>query len=143
MNNAITDDGAVALAEGLAGNQSLQVLGLSSNTIGDVGATAMAAALRRNDTLIGLYLEENDITEAGSCELKLAQETTRSCKLMAADLQLTVMSGLHRRLGADCPLFALDPFILREILGMCDVRRPRDVLYFPKIIDIALTDFEV
>ena len=93
----------------------------------------MATALRRNDTLKGLYLEENDIGEAGSRQLQAVQETTASCKIMACNLQLAVMMGLNSRLGVNCPLFQLDTYICREILALCDVRRPRDILYYPKV----------
>ena len=136
VSNGITDVGATALAEGLANNRSLMVLGLSGNHIGDAGGCAFAGVLRRNDCLRGLYLEENDIGEAGASELKLAQETTWSCKSMAADLQMAVLMGLNRRLGARCPLFALDTYICREILSMCDARHPRDVQCYPKMVDL-------
>lgn len=135
VSNGITDVGASSLAEALAGNQSLAVLGLSSNQIGDAGASELARALRRNQTLRGLYLEENDIGEAGASELRAVHETTMSCKNLAPELQLAVVMGLNRRLGAQSKLFSLDAYICREILSMCDERRPRDILYYSKVAD--------
>ena len=90
----------------------------------------------------GLYLEENDLTEAGERELASARENTSSCKSIAPEFQLAVMMGLHRRIGASSPLSALDICICREILGMCDTRRSRDVLFYPKIVGqpVALYD---
>lgn len=45
---SVDDANAVALAEGLKGNSSLEVLKLSCNEIGEVGAAAVAGRLTRN-----------------------------------------------------------------------------------------------
>ena len=144
VSNGIGDSGAEALAASLADNNSLVVLGLSSNHIGDRGAAAFAAVLRVNQTLQCLYLEENKVGEAGARDLAAAQATTCTVKAMAASRRLAVVMGLHRRLGQACSFFALDSFILSEILAMCDVRGARDVLFYPKIVspnlDTAATE---
>jgi len=140
VSNGISDLGATALAEALAENTSLMVLGLSSNNISCAGAQALSKALRANDTLQGLYLEENDIGEQGSADLKSIIETTASCKPLDPDLQLALIMGLDRRLGTACPLFALDSFLCREIVGMCQLRRPRDILYYPKVVEVTSED---
>ena len=50
-NNNISDQGAIAIAEGLKVNASMKILGLASNKIGDAGAIAIAKALEVNANL--------------------------------------------------------------------------------------------
>mmetsp|Transcript_11921 Transcript_11921/g.17090 ORF Transcript_11921/g.17090 Transcript_11921/m.17090 type:complete len:262 (-) Transcript_11921:165-950(-) len=57
--NRLTNQSAIALAEGLTQNTSLEVLDLSWNKIGDPGAVALAAMLHHNTTLKYLGLSRN------------------------------------------------------------------------------------
>ena len=56
----IGDAGAVALAQALHHDSTLEWLDLSYNVISDAGAVALAQALHHNSTLLGLYLSYND-----------------------------------------------------------------------------------
>ena len=71
-DNAIGDDGAVALAEALHHNSTLKELYLSTNSIGDDGAVALAKALHHNSTLKILYLSYNGISDDGAVALAKA-----------------------------------------------------------------------
>ena len=67
--NSISDDGAVALAETLHHNSTLQELHLASNSISDDGAVALAETLHHNSTLQKLYLLYNSISDDGAVAL--------------------------------------------------------------------------
>ena len=71
-DNAIGDDGAVAIAEVLHHNSTLQELRLSTNSIGDDGAVALAKALHHNSTLKRLHLSSNSISDDGAVALAKA-----------------------------------------------------------------------
>ena len=60
MGNKITDKGAVALADALHHNSTLQLLDLDRNSIGDEGAVALAEALCKNQSLQRFDLDRND-----------------------------------------------------------------------------------
>jgi hypothetical protein len=60
-DNGIGDDGALAIAEMLKLNSTLQVIGLEGNRIEDDGALAIAEALEFNSTLQEIDLEGNEI----------------------------------------------------------------------------------
>jgi hypothetical protein len=66
------DDGAVALAQELFTNTSLQELHLNDNEIGDVGVTALSQALQVNQSLQMLFLSDNCISCIGACQLAQA-----------------------------------------------------------------------
>jgi hypothetical protein len=65
--SGITSQGAMAIAEGLHGNKTLERLFISSNTIGDNGAKALAQSLSGNNNLKlrELCLGNNNITDEG------------------------------------------------------------------------------
>ena len=65
-NNNISDAGAVALAQALHYNYALERLYLSNNNISDAGAVALAQALHHNSTLKKLYLSNSNINDAGA-----------------------------------------------------------------------------
>ena len=71
-NNSISDAGAVALAQALHHNSTLKKLDLSNNSISDAGAVALAQALHHNSTLKGLDLSNNSISDAGAVALAQA-----------------------------------------------------------------------
>ena len=71
-NNSISDAGAVALAQALHHNSTLEVLVLSNNSISDAGAVALAQALHHNSTLELLNLSNNSISDAGTVALAQA-----------------------------------------------------------------------
>ena len=68
----ISDDGAVALAQALHHNSTIQELDLSNNSISDAGAVALAQALHHNSTMKELYLSNNSISDAGAVALAQA-----------------------------------------------------------------------
>ena len=66
----ISDAGAVALAQALHDNSTVQELNLSNNSISDAGAVALAQAVHHNSTLKCLRLHGNNaIGEEGTCAL--------------------------------------------------------------------------
>ena len=65
-DEAISNDGAVALAHALHHNSILKRLNLSNNIIRDAGAVALAQALHHNSILKELYLSNNIISVAGA-----------------------------------------------------------------------------
>ena len=84
--NGIYEDGARAMSEMLAVNETLTSLSLYKNKIGDGGLLWLSQGLVANRTLSTLNVRDNLITSQGACGL--------------AD----VMS----RLGSDCPLLLLN-----------------------------------
>lgn len=54
------DDGAIALASGLAGNTQLHRLWLQHNAIGPAGAMALATAMQHNMSCTSLKLQGNE-----------------------------------------------------------------------------------
>ncbi|KAJ4461097.1 hypothetical protein PAPYR_2542 [Paratrimastix pyriformis] len=74
--NMIGDEGARALAAGLAQSRTLQALRMDHNQIGDEGARALAEALPRNSSLHELWLNDNQIGDAGACALAAALPRT-------------------------------------------------------------------
>ena len=69
-NSGISDAVAVALAKALHHNSTLTSLDLSNNSISDTGAVALAQALHHNSTLEWLHLDGNDdIGEKGTQRL--------------------------------------------------------------------------
>lgn len=63
-SNNFGDDGIVAIAAGLAGNEVLEIIDLDSTGFGEAGATALAAAISTNDQLTWLDINENKL---GTC----------------------------------------------------------------------------
>lgn len=63
------DDTAVACANMLKSNNTLQMLGLALNNITDVGALALADALKTNTGLEELYVHGNELTNLGAVAL--------------------------------------------------------------------------
>ena len=83
-NNSISDGGAVALAQALHHNSTLEKLYLSNNSISDGGAVALAQALHHNSTLEKLDLSNNSISDAGA--VALAQALHHNSTLKELDL---------------------------------------------------------
>ena len=83
-NKSISDAGAVALAQALHHNSTLEWLNLSNNSIGDAGAVALAQALHHNSTLKELNLSNNSIGDAGA--VALAQALHHNSTLKELDL---------------------------------------------------------
>ena len=80
-NNNISNAGAVALAQALHHNSTLERLNLSNTNISDAGAVALAQALHYNSTLKRLDLSKNDAKE---CSFLM---TSRAACLIAKFLQ--------------------------------------------------------
>ena len=83
-NNSISDAGAVALAQTLHHNSILKGLHLSNNSISDAGAVALAQTLHHNSTLERLDLSYNSISDAGA--VALAQALHHNSTLKGLDL---------------------------------------------------------
>ena len=83
-NNCISDAGAVALAQALHHNSTLEWLLLSNNSISDAGAVALAQALHHNSTLVRLDLSNNSISDTGA--VALAQALHHNSTLVWLDL---------------------------------------------------------
>ena len=80
----ISDDGAVALAQALHHNSTLEMLHLSNKNISDAGAVALAEALHHNSTLVDLDLSKNNISDGGA--VALAQALHHNSTLKRLDL---------------------------------------------------------
>ena len=65
------------MAEGLAGNSTLEVLNLRFNGIGDEGARAIAKALEGNTALEILNLSNNNIGDGLKTEWKEGEHSLR------------------------------------------------------------------
>ncbi|GBG35252.1 Nucleotide-binding oligomerization domain-containing protein 2, partial [Hondaea fermentalgiana] len=68
-DNIIGDEGATALANALASNESLQALNLQDTRIGVESATALANALAKNESLQELDLKRSNIGHEGATAL--------------------------------------------------------------------------
>ena len=79
----IGNEGAAALADGLAENRTLTSLILSNQAVGNEGALALAESLRGNTVLVELRLDGNDIGCAGAAAL------SRALSLSVAELNLS------------------------------------------------------
>ena len=76
-NNSIGDDGAIALAEMLKVNKSLEwLLLLSNNSIGDDGAIALAKMYNDSTSLVWLILFDNPIGDKGKIALEIMTRMT-------------------------------------------------------------------
>ena len=67
-NASINSSGAIALAEALQSNRTLERFDLSGNEIECTGAAALAKALRSNRALTHLKLQGNNIGDTGAAE---------------------------------------------------------------------------
>ena len=83
-NNSISDDGAVALAQTLHHNSTIQELDLYNNSISDDGAVALAQALHHNSTMQELDLYNNSISDDGA--VALAQTLHHNSTMQKLDL---------------------------------------------------------
>ena len=83
-NNSISDAGAVALAQALYHNSTLERLNLSNNSISDAGAVALAQVLHHSSTLRQLYLTNNSVSDGGA--VALAQALHHNSTLKVLDL---------------------------------------------------------
>mmetsp|Transcript_7744 Transcript_7744/g.13744 ORF Transcript_7744/g.13744 Transcript_7744/m.13744 type:complete len:509 (-) Transcript_7744:771-2297(-) len=63
--NNITSVGAIAICEGLAASQMLEILNLAHNKINDDAAPAFAKVIAGTSTLVGLSLQRNELKDAG------------------------------------------------------------------------------
>ena len=84
IRSHINDAGAVALADILHRNFTLENLNLSNNSISDAGAAAIAQTLHHNSTLKELDLPNNSISYAGA--IALAQALHHNSTLKKLDL---------------------------------------------------------
>lgn len=82
-NNAISDEGAKAIADFLESNTTITICDLSDNDIGDEGAKALARMLGKNTTLKDLDLFHNAIGDDGG---KALAEALKKCKLDDFDI---------------------------------------------------------
>lgn len=92
--NNICCSGAIALANALLSNSTLERLGLNSNKIACSGAEALAKALQSNGTLARLDLQGNKIGDSGATEF--AEALNKNYTLTYLDLS----SNLIGELGA-------------------------------------------
>ena len=81
-NNNISDGGVVALAQALHHNSTLDRLDLYNNNISDGGAVALAQALHHNSTLKMLFLSNNNISDAGAVALAQALHHNSTLKML-------------------------------------------------------------
>lgn len=80
LHNDITDDGALALADGLKRCKALRELYLNSNRIGDDGVAALAADVACNGVLTNLNLTSNALTDEAAAAVSRALVRS-GCKL--------------------------------------------------------------
>ena len=100
-NNNISDGGAVALAQALHHNSTLERLELSTNNIGDGGAVALAQLFHHNFTLKELDLSSNDaIGKEGTHQLVQALTVNTS-------ITMATPFGGGLRLPRKCEKYAI------------------------------------
>ncbi|MGC6403933.1 MAG: hypothetical protein ACON5A_01640 [Candidatus Comchoanobacterales bacterium] len=75
--------GAVALANALEDNTTLNTLGLTGNAIQDDGAKALAELLKSNYTLSQLVLNNNEISDTGVGYLANALTSNKGLKILS------------------------------------------------------------
>eukprot|EP00937_MAST-01D_sp_MAST-1D-sp2_P004366 g4366.t1 len=75
QNTSVGDSGAIALAEALKTNTTLQQLCLNNTSVGDGGAIALGEALKTNTTLQGLSLSYTSVGDGGATALGEALKT--------------------------------------------------------------------
>ncbi|TPX36015.1 hypothetical protein SmJEL517_g01750 [Synchytrium microbalum] len=82
-SNALGENGAAALAQGLALNKSLKRLYLSNCSLGDTGVKSMAEALSKNTCVDEIYLSQNGITDGGAKLLASALSKNARLQLLS------------------------------------------------------------
>lgn len=90
LHNEIGDDGAAALATALMRNENLTKLDLACNAIGDAGAAALGGALAHNGSLLHLVLRGNRIRAAGAEALAGGLARNGSLRRLAIDGEIGV-----------------------------------------------------
>ena len=93
--NRISDSGAKALAERLAGSCSLQVISLQCNCIRDSGAAALASSIAGIGSLRRLDLQGNGIGDEGVVAIAKATEETPGLELYLYNVEVT-QEGISR-----------------------------------------------
>ncbi|KAL0239498.1 hypothetical protein GEMRC1_009606 [Eukaryota sp. GEM-RC1] len=84
-NNAIGDEGTIALAEALKVNNTVTSINLSYNAIGDEGIIALAEALKVNNTVTSINLSYNAIGDEGTKALAEALTVNVTVELTGMD----------------------------------------------------------
>jgi len=79
---ALSDKGAIRLAEALKHNTSLTELDLVDNRVGKNGAAKLAEALRHNTTLTTLLLRNNELQDSGAIKLAKALRSNTTLTLL-------------------------------------------------------------
>eukprot|EP00937_MAST-01D_sp_MAST-1D-sp2_P000619 g619.t1 len=93
-HNSIGDRVAVALCEGLRGNESLTLLDLSHNCIGGRGASEVGATLMHNHSLRTLSLAHNTLVgDDGSGAARLIRALQWNDTLKSLDLSFCALRG--------------------------------------------------
>jgi Ran GTPase-activating protein (RanGAP) involved in mRNA processing and transport len=90
-NNAIGDNGSIALADTLQNNRNhLEVLILGNNGIASIGAQALATALHHNVFLVHLDISSNNLEDIGTTAIASAlRYNTKLKKLNLRRCQIT------------------------------------------------------
>ena len=78
QNHNIGDKGAVALAEAIKHNTTVRLIDLSHNKIGEEGIVALAEAIKQNATIELVVLEGIDMTEKGAVAINEVWERIRA-----------------------------------------------------------------
>ena len=111
-NRSISDAGAVALAQALHHNSTLEWLDLSNNSISDAGAVALAQALHHNSTLEELNLSGNGgIDKEGTHQLVQALTVNTS------------VGGRGLKLSKRCEKYATQCTQYHEVKERIDYKR--------------------
>jgi len=85
-DNSLSDDGAVAIGNSLAGNMCLQLLYIFGNSIGSQGAQAIGRPLlSKNSTLEQIFLNDNKIGDEGAWQFAKAMQANG--KIQRIDLR--------------------------------------------------------
>ena len=78
QNHNIADKGAIALAEAIKQNTTVRFINLSHNKIGEEGIVALAEAIKQNATIELVVLEGIDLTVKGSAAINEVWERIRA-----------------------------------------------------------------
>ena len=80
QDHNIGDKGAIALAEAIKHNTTVRLIDLSHNKIGEEGIVALVEAIKQNATIELVVLEGIDMTEKGAVAINEVWERIREVK---------------------------------------------------------------
>ena len=133
--NRIGDDGAKALATGLAHNTVLLKLDLSDNSIGGDGAKALLDALQNNTTLLELNLSGNKIGKDSGKVFAIGQHNTTGERTDHSGCKKLILSKNEINLHSAT---ALSDYLLNNYKRLVRLDFSRNAIGSDGVVDVCL-----